>query len=84
MAAKNTRQSPAGGPGGDHEQICPLGLCRRLRCHQMPSAGADLGLQPDQSRMPGQALGNLVGHRVRLVEHVEDRGESGVEHAVLD
>ena len=50
----------------------------------MSSAGADLGLQPDQSRMPGRALGNLVGHRVRKVHDVEDRGETGVEHAVLD
>jgi hypothetical protein len=84
MAAKNTRQSPAGGPGWDHQQICPLSLCRRLRCHQMSSTGADLELVPDQSHMPGRALGDLVGHRVRLVQHVEDRGESGVEHAVLD
>ena len=74
----------AGGPCGDHQQVCPSAQRGRLGCHEMPSASADLGLQAYQSRMPGRGLGDLVGHRVRLVEHVEDRGESGVEHAVLD
>ncbi len=63
-----------GGPGGDHQKICRLGLRDRLGRHQMPSAGADLGLQADQSRMPGRSLGDLIDHRVRKVQDVEDRG----------
>jgi hypothetical protein len=41
-------------------------------------------LYTDHGRMPERALGDLIGHRVSLVENVEDRGEAGVEHAVLD
>jgi hypothetical protein len=74
----------AGGPCGDHQQICLLDPGGGLGRHQMPGAGADLGLHAHYGRMPGGALGDLVGHRVRKVQYVEDRGESRVEHAILD
>lgn len=72
----------AGSPGGDHQQICPLDLRGRLGWHQMPRVGPDLGSEADHRRMPGRGVRDVIGHCVREVQHVEDRRESGVEHAV--
>lgn len=57
-----------------------LGTREGFGRHEMSGSGPHRGVDADRRHVPGR--GDLFAHRVGVVQHVEDRGEPGVEHAV--
>lgn len=75
---------PSLGQRGHQQQVRALRRVRGESLDHMPGSGADPAAKADRGDVPGgRWFGEFLAHGVRPVDHVEQGGEPGVEHAVV-
>jgi hypothetical protein len=78
------RSRPAFGQGGNDQEIGCSGVGDRLGGHEMAGAGTNVGVEADGGHIPGRWICEFLCLPVGTFQNIEDGGEPGVEHAVVN